>query len=284
MTLKEFLIVEIKLTQDGRSVSNRVTHQEPGCGITYAQDDRSVRMRKRLIVLLLTAAFSIAAAVVRGRPALAQDASAPHQGATDENEGLIIEPTELPSTYPHGPYQVIFHGRGNYVPTLHWSVKSGKLPPGITLEEDGVLHGKAERAGEFQFVIMVRDSGKPEQAVQREFTLKVVEAMTVAWKDAAHVNSNRIEGSVEVSNTTPQDMDLTFDVKAVADNGRATEIGYQHFWLKRGTLATALPFGDTLPKGAYKVYVTVVGEVPPLNAIYRQLLQTPKALHVNVGP
>ena len=37
------------------------------------------------------------------------------------------------------------------------------------------------------------------------------------------------EGSVEVTNTTVDDMDLTFDVKAVAENGRATEIGYQRF-------------------------------------------------------
>ena len=38
------------------------------------------------------------------------------------------------------------------------------------------------------------------------------------------MNVNRIEGSGEVSNTTAEDMDLTFDVKAVAENGRATEM------------------------------------------------------------
>jgi hypothetical protein len=241
-------------------------------------------MNKSVLVVLLTVAFSIAAAVVCGLPALAQDSSAAHQGTPEENEGLIIEPTELPLTYPHGPYQVIFHGRGNYVPTLHWSVKSGKLPPGITLDDNGVLHGEAERAGEFQFVIVVRDSGKPEQAVQREFTLKVIEAMTVAWKDPAHVNANRIEGSVEVSNSTAEDIDLTFDVKAVAENGRATEIGYQHFPLKKGTMGMAVPFGDTLPSGAYMVYVDVNGEIARWNAIYKQEMKTPRRLHVIVGP
>jgi hypothetical protein len=98
------------------------------------------------------------------------------------------------------------------------------------------------------------------------------------------VAGNRIEGSVEVSNATPEDIDLTFDVKAVAENGRAAEIGYQHFPLKRGTLGMALPFGETLPFGAYIVNVNVVGEVAKRNAIYRQQLQTPKPLQVTVGP
>jgi len=170
------------------------------------------------------------------------------------------------------------------VPTLHWSVKGGALPPGITLEDGGELHGAAQRAGEYQFVVAVKDGGNPQQAVQRGFSIKVVEAITVAWKVPAHVNNNRIEGSVEVSNTTADDLDLTFDVKAIAENGRATEIGYQHFPLKRGTVDMALPFGETLPNGGYLVYVNVVGEVAKRNAIYRQQLATPQPLHVTVGP
>lgn len=202
----------------------------------------------------------------------------------DKDGGLVIEPTELPGTYPQGVYQVNFEGRGNYVPVLHWRVESGALPPGITLEDNGVLHGAAERAGEFQFVVSARDGGKPQQAVQKGFTIKVVEAITVAWKVPAHVTANRIDGSVEVSNSTADDVDLTFDVKAVAENGRATEIGYQHFPLKKGTIGMTLPFGETLPHGAYVIDVNVVGEVAKRKAIYRQRMQTPVALQVVVGP
>jgi hypothetical protein len=202
----------------------------------------------------------------------------------DQDGGLVIEPAELPMTYPHGAYQVLFHARGNYVPVLHWRVESGGLPPGIKLSDDGVLGGEAERAGEFQFVVAVRDGGKPQQAVQKGFAIKVVEAITLVWKVPAHVTGNRIDGSVEVSNTTADDMDLTFDVKAVSENGRATEIGYQHFPLKRGTIGMALPFGETLPHGGYVVYVNVVGEVAKRNAIYRERMQTPAALQVVVGP
>jgi hypothetical protein len=80
------------------------------------------------------------------------------------------------------------------------------------------------------------------------------------------------------------DMDLTFDVKAVAENGRATEIGYQHFPLKKGTIGMALPFGESLPFGGYVIHVNVVGEVAKRNAIYRQQMQTPAPLQVLVGP
>jgi hypothetical protein len=80
------------------------------------------------------------------------------------------------------------------------------------------------------------------------------------------------------------DIDLTFDVKAVAENGRATEIGYQHFVLTRGTTGMALPFGESLPHGAYMIYVNVNGEVAKRNAIYKEEMKTPRRLQVLVGP
>jgi hypothetical protein len=216
----------------------------------------------------------------------AKDKTSQNKTSRDQgkDDGLVIEPAELPATYPHGTYFVVLRARGNVVPTLHWRVEKGALPPGIKLDENGVLRGEAERAGEFQFVLSVKDSGNPQQAWQRGFAIKVVEAITLAWKVPPHVNVSRIEGSVEVSNTTVDDMDLTFDVKAVAENGRATEIGYQHFPLKKGTIAMALPFGETLPHGSYVVYVNVNGEVAKRNAIYKQQMQTPGALQVVPGP
>jgi hypothetical protein len=256
-----------------------------------------------LVALFLISATSIAS---RGQTVAQQDnsqatgksATGPGKTASDKSQGnpttgntaagnsdgLVIEPAELPTTYPHGRYQEIFRARGNYVPVLHWRVERGTLPPGIKLDDNGLLHGEAERAGEFQFVVAVRDGGQPQQAWQKGFTIKVVEAITVVWKVPAHVNANRIEGSVDVSNTTVDDLDLTFDVKAVAENGRATEIGYQHFPLKKGTMAMTLPFGESLPYGGYVVYVNVVGEVAKRNAIYRERMQTNAPLQVLVGP
>ncbi len=200
-----------------------------------------------------------------------------------DGPGLVIEnDSELPDTHPHAPYELRFRAHGN-ISTPRWRVEKGALPQGIKLEEDGRLHGQAEHAGEFQFTVAVTDGGR-ERAVQKGFVLRVTSALSLDWKVGAHVNGNRIEGSAQVSNTTPDDVDLTFYVLAVAPNGRATAIGYQHFVLKRGTVAMELPFGETLPHGGYVVHVDAVGEVAAKKVIYREYLETPGRLQVTVGP
>lgn len=203
--------------------------------------------------------------------------------AQEENQLIIKNESVLPDTYPHGSYQIRLFAVGG-VPVLHWKLEKGALPPGIKLEDDGLLHGAAERTGEFQFTISVTDSGKPQQAVEKQFLIRVRSALNLNWKSPAHVNGNRIEGSVEVSNTTPDDIDLTFIVLAVAANGRATAIGYQHFPLLRGTIGKELPFGESLPSGGYVVHVDAVGEVAEKNLIYRDRMQTPGPLQVTIGP
>jgi hypothetical protein len=195
----------------------------------------------------------------------------------------ILNEGQLPDTFPRAPYELRFMASGG-VPTLHWHLEKGALPAGIKLEDDGSLHGQAERTGEFQFTLSVSDSNQPAQVVQKEFLLRVRSALTLVWKNPARVNGSRIEGSVVVSNTTSDDMDLTFVVMAVADNGRATAIGYQRFVLASGTVEKELPFGETLPHGGYVVHVDAVGEVAVRNLIYRQRMETPGPLQVTVGP
>lgn len=196
---------------------------------------------------------------------------------------MIQNDSPLPDTYPLANYELRFRVRGGVVP-LHWRIEKGTLPQGLKLEEDGLLHGQPERAGEFQFTVSVRDSGQPQQAVQKGFVLRVLSALSLEWKQEARVSGNRIEGSAEVSNTTPDDIDLTFIVLAVPSNGRAVAIGYQHFLLRRGTVKMELPFGETLPRGAYVVHVDAIGEVPSRNVIHRQRLQSSGPLQVTIGP
>jgi hypothetical protein len=212
-----------------------------------------------------------------GAPIAAAMVQADGQDLTIEND------TDLPETFPGANYTIAFHARGG-VPVMHWRVEKGTLPPGLKLEDGGLLHGQPERSGEFQFTIAVIDQGKPQQAVQKVFTLRVRSALTLNWKTPAHVNGSRIEGSAEVSNTTADDMDLTFVVMAVAPNGRAVAIGYQHFVLRHGTVGMELPFGENLPHDGYVVHVDAVGEVAASNRIYRQRLETSGELQVLVGP
>jgi hypothetical protein len=236
------------------------------------------------VVTLLVLAASVAVCQLALAKAAGGRVETPEAMVSPQDQpGLVIEnDSELPEAHPHAPYEVRFRVHGN-ISTPRWRVEKGALPGGMKLEDDGRLHGQADHAGEYQFTVSVTDGGR-ERAVQKGFVLHVTSALNLNWKAGAHVNGNRIEGSAQVSNTTPDDVDLTFYVLAVAPNGRATAIGYQHVVLKRGTMDMELPFGETLPHGGYKVHVDAVGEVAAKNVIYREYLDTPGPLQVTVGP
>lgn len=218
-------------------------------------------------------------------PVSAQEPEASAQEGDPAGESALVIESEspLPDTFPQAKYEFWFQARGG-VPALHWRVERGALPPGFQLDDDGRLHGQSDRPGEFRLAVSVRDGSRPQQAVQKEFVLRVVSGLTLAWKNVARVSGSRIEGSAEVSNATPDDMDLTFIVMAVPGNGRAVAIGYQHFVLRRGAIAKELPFGESLPHGGYVVHVDVIGEVAAKKLIYRERMQTPSMLQVTVGP
>ena len=213
-----------------------------------------------------------------------QDPSPEAQQTPPSESSVVIEtPSELVETYPRANYEFQFQAHGG-VPTLHWKLEKGALPPGLRLEENGLLRGQPERTGDFNFTLSVHDSNNPPKSTQKGFVLRVHAALSLVWKTVAHVSGSRIEGSVAVSNTTGDDLDLTFVVMAVAPNGRATAIGYQHYDLRPGTIGMELPFGEILPHGEYVVHVDAVGEMAPKNLIYRQRLQTPAPLQIAVGP
>jgi hypothetical protein len=243
-----------------------------------------VSLRLVLVVGTIIAVYSSEWQIPSFATSQEQDRGQQTPGEDQGESGLVIQnDSELPETYPHASYEVPFRAQGG-VPTLHWRLEKGALPEGLKFEDDGLLHGTPERTGEFQFTVSVTDSGQPQQTVQKVFGLRVRSAMTLNWKIPARVNGNRIEGSVEVGNTTGEDIDLTFIVLAVPTNGRAVAVGYQHFVLRHGTFSMELPFGETLPRGGYVVHADAVGEVAPRRVIYRERLQTPSMLQVAVGP
>jgi hypothetical protein len=202
--------------------------------------------------------------------------------STQPEDGIVIKnDSPLPDTHVGAAYEVRLIVAGG-TPQFHWRIAKGTLPPGMKLTEDGLILGTAQQGGEYQFTVFLRDGNGLRK--YKDFVIRVRSTLSLQWKSPAHVNGNRIEGSVEVSNDTPDEIDLTFVVLAVAGNGRATAIGYQHFPLKTGTHEMELPFGETLPPGGYVVHVDVVGEVARRNRIYRERLQTQQALQVTVGP
>ncbi len=97
-----------------------------------------------------------------------QAGSPPVVAGTENADGLLIKNnSQLPDTYPHARYSVLFHTQGGSS-VLHWRLQKGVFPPGLRLEDSGLLHGEPLRAGEFRFTVSVTENG-PQQAVQKDF-------------------------------------------------------------------------------------------------------------------
>lgn len=228
---------------------------------------RSVEMRIVLLVLGLCA-FSF---------------TTPAQQGAATGPPLAVHTSTLDKGYLRQHYQFQLAAGGGITP-LKWKLASGSLPPGMTLSEDGLITGAPTATGNFAFVLTITDSGKPARQLNYPLTLQVVAPMLLDWNPAAKINGQRIEGGLKVSNQTGVDFDLTVIVLAVAEDGRATAIGYQHFPLKKQTIDFPIPFGENLPWGAYRVNVDAVAEVAATNTIYRARLVSNGRLRLIQGP
>jgi hypothetical protein len=191
---------------------------------------------------------------------------------------LTIVDESLPSLSAGDQFKATFHATGGVQP-YHWHV-DGDAPEGITLSPDGVLSGRPAKSGPFTITIAVSDSNRPIHAAQKTFRVTVAATLTLDWLDSPAVRDNRIDGSVEVSNGSKDVFDLTVVIVAVADNGRATAIGYQRFPLNPGANKVPITFGNTLSPGPYVIHVDAVAEIPEKNSILRRRLQTPQPLQI----
>jgi len=129
-----------------------------------------LRVKRLTLILVLVAALAVVS-------------DAPAGGISDETCPNVRG--ENTNTCPPGtvgtPYSIRFSERegsgcGPGRQTFH--LDSGPLPPGLTLERDGTLSGRAMLAGSFQFYVEMRE---PEddpancagKRTQKQFTLKI---------------------------------------------------------------------------------------------------------------
>jgi hypothetical protein len=187
---------------------------------------------------------------------------------------LEITTKKLPAAGLWNPYSFRFESNQG-TENLSWRLVSGSLPRKVELGEQGTIEGPVIEQGSFRFsVVAIRRDGTRSRP--KEFTLDVEPPLKADWQRKSQVNGNRIDGAIKVSNTTGRDFDLTFDVLAVNDVGRATAIGYQHFTLKSNTREMELPFGNTLAPGNYVVNIDVVAEEAESKMIFRWRMEAPK--------
>ena len=194
---------------------------------------------------------------------------------------IVNEP--LPPLEVGIEFHILLHASGG-VPPYVWTPPNNDLPEGITLTAEGLLAGRPTKPGTSTFILKVEDSGHPAHTITKDFTASVAASLLLEWNQPPKVRDNRIDGIAQVSNGSKDTFDLTVVIVAVAENGRATAIGYEHFPLKPGALSVQIPFGNTLPHGAYDIHADAIAEIPSRNSILRQRLETPLPLQVVLGP
>ena len=192
----------------------------------------------------------------------------------------IVEDT-LPVMEAGVPAHIVLHAHGGVLP-YRWSVAEGQLPEGLSLTREGVIEGRAVKAGDLKVTVAVEDAANSR--IVKELRALIQGSLVFSWLRPPQVRGDRVEGAVQLSNGTKDDFDLTFIVVAVAENGRATVLGYQHFTLRAGTNDFAIPFGQSLAHGSYGVHADAVAEIAAKNQILKRMLETPAPLPVTQGP
>ncbi len=182
-------------------------------------------------------------------------------------------PEQLPIAPIHQAYYFQLDPPAKGTPPWRWRLLHGSLPPGISLDPDGILDGAARTPGEYHFALEAADSSATPRTASGEYFIIVPPPLAIEWTQPAHVTTTgAIEGQVRVSNGTGNAVDLTVIVVAVNTINKAFALGYQHVSLGPGTLD--VPFSSTVPRDSYVVHADAVAEISETQEIYRARLQT----------
>jgi putative Ig domain-containing protein/uncharacterized protein DUF11 len=138
------------------------------------------------------------------------DSGSPPQTATQQLTMTSYGPPEFStSTLPDATAGVAYSGQAtafNGDPPYTWALTGGQLPPGLTLNADGVVSGTPTQSGTFTFVLEVLDSLSPPVTDAQAWTLTVNPAAPLA------VTTTSLPGA---------DNGLNYDVQLTAAGGIA---------------------------------------------------------------
>ncbi|MFO0726369.1 MAG: putative Ig domain-containing protein [Myxococcota bacterium] len=92
---------------------------------------------------------------------------------------LLVTTSALPDAVVGASYQQILGAIGGTTP-YSWSIASGALPPGLSLDSDGTLHGAATSSGTFSFRAAVSDTSAPSMQATVDLSLRVFSPLVLA--------------------------------------------------------------------------------------------------------
>ena len=89
-----------------------------------------------------------------------------------------IMPESLPNGIVGSDYEQQLYSEDGF-PPFEWWVADGDLPPGLDLDMDGLISGTLYEAGSYQFTVGVEDGQSPAAWAEREYTIVVIEPVTI---------------------------------------------------------------------------------------------------------
>jgi len=127
---------------------------------------------------------------------------------------LQVTTTQLPGGFVSGGYTSTLTATGGSTPYT-WSLVSGTLPKGLTLNAGGSLSGTPSVAGSFPFTVQVKDAAA--QSASRNFSINVTSPVpTVAITSPASGAS--LSGTISVSGTASDTVSIS-SVQVSVDGG-----------------------------------------------------------------
>ncbi len=107
------------------------------------------------------------------------------------NAAPVVSTTSSPTAIAGGPYSQNLTVTGGTAP-LTWSVVSGALPPGLTLDPvTGVISGTPTTAGTSNFTVRVTDANGAFDDQDLSITVEPGPATSVAWVDVSALSATR---------------------------------------------------------------------------------------------
>src|SRR5579885_941163 len=104
---------------------------------------------------------------------------ATHSYSITISASLVILTTAIPNGTAGAPYSATL-AADKGTPPYAWSVSSGALPPGLSLNAaSGAITGKPASAGSFGFTVKVTDSTTPPQSVTAVLSATISPALTI---------------------------------------------------------------------------------------------------------
>jgi hypothetical protein len=90
----------------------------------------------------------------------------------------VLPPTPVMLNYPDLPavgedysYQML---AAQGTPPYKWDVKSGVVPPGLSLSQNGLLSGNVVAGADYSFIIRVTDSANPPQSTAQTIVMRIL--------------------------------------------------------------------------------------------------------------